>query len=126
MNKINNNTQRRKFTFKPSQTNNDLNYKPDPILFKFYQLCLFANEYTKKHKIRRCILNEHQEFVNIEERDFSERQFKKFIKERRQNEYKIYSTSDIELIDIPNPGDILQAQSTLLNNDYEYTGFATI
>lgn len=114
-----------RYVFKTKESKCDLIYNPEPAVYKFYQICMFKNPETKKYHIRRCIINEKCDLVSVDERTFNEKQFKNFFKSHRDNEFKTYSTYDISLINLPNPGDILQAQSPLLNNDYSYTGFAS-
>lgn len=113
-----------RYVFKNNTTKCDLAYNPKPAIHKFYQICLFKNPNTNERHIRRCIINEECKLINIDEKYMTEKQYQKFLKNHRQNEYKFYPTYDLELVDIPNPGDILQAQSPLLNNDYHYSGFA--
>lgn len=120
------NNNNKKYVFKSSESNDEFSYKPTPAQFKFYQICLFVDPHTQKHHIRRSIINEYGKFISIEEKLFSKNQFKKFLKNHRPNEFKTYSTYDMSLIDYPNPGDIMQVQSPLLNNNYEYTGYAKI
>lgn len=126
-NKINTNIKnqhkQKKYVFKTRDDN--LKYSPEAKLYKFYQICLFKNPYTKKYHVRRFIINENQQFVNIDERQFDDKQFQIFTKNTKHNLFKTYSTYDMRIIDYPNPADILEAQSPLLNNDYEYTGYAS-
>jgi len=114
-----------RYIFKAKQSKSDLTYNPEPATYKFYQVCLFKNSIDNKYYIRRCIIDEYCEFINIDEKTFNEKQYQKFFKMHRVNEYKTYATYDINLVDLPNPGDILQLQSPLLNNDFSYTGFAS-
>lgn len=112
----------RKYVFK--STDCEYEYKPPKGQFKFYQICLYANPYTKKRNVRKIVVNEMGNIIDISERDITDRQFNHFIKTQRDNRYKLYSTYDLSLIDLPNPGDILQTQSELLNNDNVQYGYA--
>lgn len=114
-----------RYIFKAKQSESEYTYNPDPATYKFYQICLFKNPNTNKYQIRRCIINEQCKLINISEKMFNDKQYQKFLKIHRENEYKSYPTYDLNLVDLPNPGDILQVQSPLLNNDYSYTGFAS-
>ena len=99
-------------------------YNPPPELHKYYQVCYFKHPKTGKYHIRKCVVNEKGEYANISERKYDDMQYHKFFKEHRDNEFKMYPTYDLTCIDYPHPGDILKAQSPLLNNDYDYTGYA--
>ena len=47
----------------------------------------------------------------------------KFIKKSPKHKYKIYATSDLNMIDLPTNDQILNSNSEILNNKYDYTGF---
>lgn len=113
-----------KYIFKNGSTKNDLTYNPKPAKHKFYQICLYKNPENNKYHIRRCIINENCEFLNIDVKYISEKHFNKFISNHKQYEYKFYPTYNLDLVDIPNPGNIMQAISPLLNNDNDFiSGF---
>ncbi|ARF09246.1 hypothetical protein Catovirus_2_195 [Catovirus CTV1] len=113
-----------RYVFKNNNTKCDLAYNPEPATYKFYQVCLYKDPNSNKYHIRRCLINEHCKFIGTEEKKVSEKKYQYFLKTKKQNEYKLYPTTNLELVDLPNPGDILQVQSPLLNNNNDYSGYA--
>ena len=114
---------KRKFMFK-SPESSDINYQPAPSLHSFYQICHFKNHLTGKYDVRKSVVDQDCNIIKVDEYRYNDSHMQKFFKEKRKNEYKIYSTFDIKVIDYPKKGDILETQSNLLNNDSEFTGYA--
>ena len=112
----------KKYVFK--STNYEYDYNPPKQIHKFYQICLFKNKYSNKHDVRILFINELGEITETQTTSISERQLNKFIKSHRDNKYKLYSTYDLNIVDVPNPADILQLQSPLLNSDFISYDFA--
>lgn len=112
----------RKYVFK--STDCEYAYNPKKALFKFYQICVYVNPHTHKRDVRKIEINEMGSIVKISDTSITDDQFKYFIKTHRENKYKLYSTYDLSLVDLPNPGNILQSQSELLNNDNITYGYA--
>lgn len=116
-----NNTNYR-FTTKSIQ--DDLLYNPPIRQFKYYQICSFKNPWTGKYHIRRLIMNSKNEFVNIEELYIDKRQYQRFVKTHRLNEYKLYNTYDLNHVSLPTMGEITIVQSPILENDNGMGGYA--
>jgi hypothetical protein len=117
------NEKRPKITF--TQSNDDeYTYKPSPSLNKYYQVCAFKNRTTNKYDVRKFVINEHGNFISVTNRRYNDVQYAKFFKEHRQNEYKLYSTYNLDLIDYPKSGEVSLTQSSILNNDYSNYDFS--
>lgn len=104
----------------------EFQFNPAPALYKFYQICQFKDPKTNKYSVRKFIINEKNEFVNVSTRKYTEAQAIEFFKTHRDNEYRAYATYDLDLVDYPNGGTIQALQSPLLNNNHNYYGFASV
>lgn len=113
-----------KYRFKNANTECDLRYNPEPAQYKFYQICMYKNPKNDKYHIKRFTLNEKYDIINMDEKFLNDKQYNKFFETHRNNQYKQYPAYDLELVDYPNPGDILHTQSPLLNSDNIYGGYA--
>jgi len=107
-----------------SKSNDDYRYNPAKKLFKYYQLCSFKNPYNNKHHIKRFVINHMNEFVSIDEKYIDAKQYMKFIKTHRLNEYKLHNAYDLNNIANPGMGEITIILSPILQTDSDYTGFA--
>lgn len=112
----------RKYKFKVLQEESDFIYKKDDKLYKFYQICYFKNQ--NKYQVRRILFDGDDKILKTEIKNLSDKQMDKFKKTHSSFMYHIYSTHNINLIDLPNSGDLVKARSILLNNNSNYTGFA--
>lgn len=91
---------------------------------KFYQVCAFQNPYTNRYHVRKFIINDANEFINVKEYKLKRKRYQKFFEIKNSNEYKCYSTYDLKNVSYPAMADILTAKSSILGNNYGYTGFA--
>ena len=107
-----------------TKKNNDLHYNPEIKLHNFYQICNFKDQHTGKHYVRVSMFNQDGILIKTENRKYSPEQLKLFFNNHKQNQYKIYATSDLNLIDKPNPANIFESKSELLNNDYTTYDYA--
>lgn len=104
---------------------NDFNLTPKPNnLTTFYQLSSFPNPKHGKYELRRFLVNDENEFVEIKNYLIDKKQYNKFIKYRKRQTYKIYSVYDLTLVSYPTLSDILQSRSDMLSSDYDYYGCA--
>ena len=114
-----------KYTFRGTSDGQDrFCYKEDEKLYKYYQVCTFMNPHTEKYRVRRFVVNGKGQFVNIQERDYTEREYQMFLKHKKPNEYKLFSTYDLNYVNYPTAGDLQIAQSPILSNDADYTGYS--
>jgi len=123
------NTYEKQINFiKKKSTYDEYEYNPQHQIYKFYQLCSFKNPKTKKYNLRITVFDERGNMIKTSEKNGSLNQCNKLIRSLESHQYKIYPTYDISIIDYPNPGDLLQAQSSLLTNcptsENSYNGFA--
>jgi hypothetical protein len=103
---------------------NNLQYKPEKSINKFYQVCLFPNPHTNKYQIRRFKFNEFGECFDVSDFHLSKNNFNKFKKTYKQNEYKCYATFTLNNVNPPLIGVMLSAESELLKNKQtSYDGF---
>lgn len=115
-----------KYRFKNVATECDLRYNPEPAQYKFYQICMYKNPKNGKYHIKRFVLNEKYDIIGMDEKFLNDKQYSKFFETHRNNQYKQYPAYNLELVDYPNPGDILHTQSPLLNSDNTYGGYSMI
>ena len=90
----------------------------------YYQMCSFPNPRTNKLHMRKFVIDHDNNFINISNYQLSYDQYKKFMKTKRPNEYKQFSTYDLSEINYPTLHDILLLKSDILGTDHSYSGFA--
>ncbi len=90
----------------------------------YYQICIFANPRTKRHHVRKFILNRKNEFESIKDYFISERRYKKLLQIKNVNEYKCFSTYNLQGIEYPTLSDISMARSDMIAQDHGYYGYA--
>lgn len=115
--------QRPVYKFDTSKENNFL-YNPNKKITRFYQICIFKNKKSDKYHIRRYIIDENNNLFDIKENKLNDKQYSKLFTLRKPHEYKLYSTYTLEDIEHVNVSDILLANSDILSNNYDYSGFA--
>jgi hypothetical protein len=89
----------------------------------FYQLCQFKDPITKKYKTRKIIFDENFNILKMFEREYSYDELNIFIKHHRQNKFKMYPSTDINCIELPEITDIMSSKSELLNNNSKHYDF---
>ena len=104
----------RRFSSKYNE-DEELVYMPPKRTYKFYQICSFVNPRTRMYDIRVVHFNELSEVVKQSEYMCDKRHCNMIIKSAQHNRYKIYSTNDIDLVDLPDADDLFKGQSSLLN-----------
>ncbi len=90
----------------------------------YYQICIFPNPKTKRHQVRKFILNRKNEFESIKDYFISERRYKKLLQIKNVNEYKCFSAYDLRGVEYPTLSDISMARSEMISNDHGYYGYA--
>jgi hypothetical protein len=91
---------------------------------KYYQICVHKNPVTGKYHIRRCILNSRNEIVDAKEYQINKKQYDNILNKHASHEYKLYSTFNLNNIELPSAHDVLLSKSDILNSSYDYYGFA--
>lgn len=99
--------------FRLETQDEDFIYKPDSRQFTFYQICRFPVD--KKHKVRKITFNELGETLKSTESDISSRTLNRFLKGCPTYKYSLYGAYNLENIGYPDVGEILVAQSQILN-----------
>jgi len=102
--------------YKLKHTDPELIYNPSPNTFSFYQICIFPRPDNKLCSVRKIIYNEKYEIIDIKNKDYTKKKINNFTDKTKSHRYKLYSTYDIDLIDLPGPEQVLNANSDLLNN----------
>lgn len=102
----------------------DLTYKTPDNITIFHQICGYPNPRTFKHCVRTLSVNGENEIIQTTEKCYDKKSLRKFLGSSRGNDYKIYSTYDLNSIPIPTCGELLIAKSEILSHDFDYSGFA--
>ena len=100
------------------------NQSEPEILNYYYQVATFAEPRSKRHNMRRYAVNSNNEFVNASEYWLTEEQYQRFIASKKSYEYRGYPVYSLREISQPYLTDIMTMKSSILRNDYDYTGFA--
>ena len=97
----------------------------DNYNISFYQLSSFPDPKHKTYHLRKFIIdNNNNTFVDVKDYRLKKRQFEKFLKRKRGNEYKTYSVYDLDVVGYPTLSDILLLKSDILSTNHDYSGFA--
>lgn len=125
--KTNNNTQQNMYRMDTNLINNNNTNTNNSN--KFYQICLFSNPKTKKYSVKRFITNTNtkkgvSKFTSISEKKLNKNEFKKLINSLKPHQYNTYYSWDLSNVEPPILGNVITNSSELLNNDYDYSGFA--
>jgi hypothetical protein len=90
----------------------------------FYQIAIHKNPETNKYHLRKFTVDESNKFSDIKNYKLDEDNYKKLLKKLKSNEYKLYSVYTLDGVSYPDINDITLAQSDILCNNYDYTGYA--
>lgn len=82
-----------------------------------YQICLFENPCTKKHNIRRIIIDHQGNFVSVKEYEFKKKYIDKLRKDVTDNQILCYSTYSLKDISYPSWAEYMTARSSLFDNN---------
>lgn len=105
---------RPQYTFSNHDQQNIQSYNPYEIRF-YYQLCGFAHPNTKRYHLRKYVMNENNEFLTVVDEYLTRRQCKKFMNDKKDREYKIYSVYSLNNVAPPSLADLNTSFSELLN-----------
>ncbi len=87
-----------------------------------YQLCSFKHPHYKKYHMRRYTVGANGNFSSIDNFLLDEQQYDTFLRTKKPNEYKLYSTYDLHTIQPPSMSDIYLSQSSMITNDSKFYG----
>ena len=102
-----------KFNFKRNK-DPDMCYKPDETQFTYYQICQFPNPNTNLYGVRRLKLNEFYEIIAKKEKEYNKKKVLKFTETIPVNKFMTYPTYFINNVALPNPDQLIGANSELL------------
>ena len=89
-----------------------------------YQIAAFADPKTNLYHARRFTINYNNEFVSVKNHYINKRMYRKLLKVKKNNEYKLFSVYDLENVGYPSLSDILLLKSDILSTNYDYYGYA--
>ena len=112
-----------KYKFVTPNTSNKEEAEPEQFTF-FYQICTFPNPNNQKFHMKKFVINSKNEFINVSEYYLTNNQCKKFFNIKKKHEYKCYPVYSLNDVNTPSLGEILGSKSDILNNTYDYTGYA--
>ena len=98
--------------FKKTQ-NKDMAYNPPKVEYSFYQICSYPDDGF--FHVRKLIYNELFEITDIYEKKYPKKKIDKFLKITPVHKYQLYPALNLKLIALPNPNQIISANSSLLN-----------
>jgi hypothetical protein len=87
-------------------------YNPPKVEYSYYQICLFAD--NGFYHVRKILYNESFLPINTYEKPYPKKKIDKFIEKTPIHKYKIYPTNTLQLISLPDPNQIIAANSSLL------------
>lgn len=105
-----------KYTF-PSSIDEFKSTSKNRLISFFFQISTFKNNNGKYH-MRKFIISDKNEFINIEDYMLSHNQCKRFYKSKNINQYRMYNTVTLNNINPPTLNDIYTANSSNLK-DYQ-------
>ena len=94
----------------------------DEKLISFYQVASFINPKTQKYHVRRFVINNDNEFVNVRDHYINKKMYDKLFSVKKPNQYKIYSVYDLNSINYPSMGEVLGAKSSMIVSNSDYYG----
>lgn len=92
----------------------DMCYNPEKADFTYYQICQFPNPNSGLYGVRRLKLNEYFEIVSQKEKEYPKKKVLKFTEKIPVNKFMTYPTYFINLVALPNPDQLIGANSELL------------
>jgi len=92
--------------------NSQCHYKPDPTEYSYYQICGYPQDGF--YEVRKIIYNEKLEPIDIYEKMYPKKKLEKFIEKTPQRKYQIYPVMTVKRIGLPQPNQIICANSDLL------------
>lgn len=96
--------------------------EPEEQLSSFYQIASFTHPKTGRYHVRRFVINNNNEFLNVRDHYLDKNQYYKLLKRKKQNEYKMYSVYNLNSVNYPVLGDILAAKSSMIATSCDYYG----
>lgn len=110
-----------KFSFYvPDKKNVNLEEKYSAnLISRFYQICVYADEYTNKHHVRSFLFNVNNECVNITSLQITNRDCLRLIESLEPHQYKTYYCDNLEKVNCPTFFEILKFQSNFVCDEFK-------
>lgn len=114
----------RKFRFVPKKRDLLLNDSTSFSPVVFYQIALFKTK--KGYEVKRFYFDNNDRLLDISKAFMSKEKVEKFVDSNKSNIYKIYSVYTLDEVPYPSTSDITLARSDIIQNDYDYSGYAPV
>ena len=116
---------RTKYTFVGGQQDYDVREpKDDGSSSEYFQVCAFKDPTTKRYHMRKFAINGKNEFSSIKDFYLKKKECKKFMNVRKSHEYKVFPQYNLNNVQPPTLQEVCTSKSSILGNDYGYTGYA--
>lgn len=93
--------------------NPEMVYNPPKVEYSFYQICSYPD--NGFFHTRKIIYNEQFMPVDVYEKPYPKKKIEKFIEKTPKHKFEMYPTNSLKLVALPNPNQIISANSKLLN-----------
>lgn len=90
----------------------------------FYQLATHPHPKTNRYHMKKYIVNNKDQIKGVNDYMLTKNKYDKFLKSKKLHEYKLYSVYSLNDVGLPHGADISASKSTILNNNYDYSGYA--
>ena len=100
-------------TLRLKELDNDFIYDPSKRTICFYQITSFPVK--GKHQVRKLLYNERLEVIDIQHKKISTPKIKRFTESTAHHRFNLYPAYDLDMVEYPNDGEVLTAQSLILN-----------
>ena len=90
----------------------------------FYQIAMFPYPKTDLYHIRKFKIDHENNITKMTEHNVKQKHYELILKQKKKNEYKLYSVYNLSTTPYPCKGDILFLKSNILANNNSYTGYA--
>ncbi len=91
----------------------DMCYNPPKVEYSYYQVCAYPD--NGFYNVRKILYNELYEPVDKYEKAYPKKKIDKFLERTPDNKYQLYPTPSLKMVSLPNPDQIISANSKLLN-----------
>lgn len=92
---------------------------------KIFQICAFPDPKTGKFEIREVIIDGDNNIKTYRTLKVEKKVQRKLLRALRDNKYRLFPVYTLAHIELPSCNDISLARSAMINNDNEYSGFAS-
>jgi len=103
-----------KMNFRLKEPDKEFVYDPSKRIICFYQITSFPLD--GKHQVRKIVYNEKLEVIDIKYKKISTPKIKQFTENTPHYRFNLYPVYDLDMVEYPNDGEVLTAQSLILNN----------